>query len=208
MIREIGILVIDLRSRARLRVNGRVEFPAENQLHIDVEQAYPNCPQYIQRRIYRPSTDSDTNPRPVRSDGIELNRDQQQWIADADTLFVASGHPKAGIDASHRGGNSGVIQVVNSTRLRIPRLCGKRHVQHARQLCGQSACRTRDPRFREWPHTPTHLPLRSSCGMSTTQRTRRGELSAIGNSKSTAAYRSTTHCPARPNFLTIHRIIL
>ena len=54
---RIGILVIDLRSRARLRVNGRAGFRAEDQLHVNVEQAYPNCPQYIQRRNYRPAHD-------------------------------------------------------------------------------------------------------------------------------------------------------
>jgi predicted pyridoxine 5'-phosphate oxidase superfamily flavin-nucleotide-binding protein len=121
---RIGMLVIDLQSRARLRINGRVVFPTSDLLHVDVQQSYPNCPQYIQRRIYRPSTDPDNNPRPVRHDGAELNHDGQQWIAGADTLFVASEHPSGGVDASHRGGNPGFIQVVDPTRLRIPDYAG------------------------------------------------------------------------------------
>jgi hypothetical protein len=119
---RIGILVIDLRSRARLRVNGRSEFPTSKQLHVNVDQAYPNCPQYIQRRIYRPSTD---HPPSLQSSvGVALSGDQQQWIRSADTLFVASEHPTSGVDVSHRGGNPGFIQIAGSARLRIPDYAG------------------------------------------------------------------------------------
>ena len=119
---RIGILVIDLRSRARLRVNGRASFPTDNQLHVDVEQAYPNCPQYIQRRNYRPTWDEQINSKAAV--GTELNYEQQQWIGNADTLFVASEHPSSGLDASHRGGNPGFIQVVNRAQLRVPDYAG------------------------------------------------------------------------------------
>ena len=104
---RVGLLVIDLRSRARLRVNGRVEFPTENQMHVAVEQAYPNCPQYIQRRNYRPSSHAETETEAVAKSGTTLHDQLQQWIASADTLFVASEHPQHGVDASHRGGNPG-----------------------------------------------------------------------------------------------------
>jgi predicted pyridoxine 5'-phosphate oxidase superfamily flavin-nucleotide-binding protein len=120
---RVGILVIDPRSRARLRVNGRVNFPTDDQLHVDVEQAYPNCPQYIQRRDYRPATEG-ANSQSESASGTVLSNQQQQWIADADTLFVASKHPSRGVDASHRGGNPGFIRIVNSTRLRIPDYAG------------------------------------------------------------------------------------
>jgi predicted pyridoxine 5'-phosphate oxidase superfamily flavin-nucleotide-binding protein len=119
---RVGILVIDLRSRARLRVNGRVGFPAGNRLHVDVEQAYPNCPQYIQRRNYRPDLDLESSAESVV--GTALTHEQQQWIGGADTLFVASEHPSTGLDASHRGGNPGFIRVLDATRLRIPDYSG------------------------------------------------------------------------------------
>ncbi len=120
---RIGILVIDLRSRARLRVNGRVEF-AQNSLKVDVEQAYPNCPQYIQRRNYRPVIDHQNNSTPITTTGTSLSDDQQSWVAGADTMFVASEHPTGGVDASHRGGNPGFVQIVSPTRLRIPDYAG------------------------------------------------------------------------------------
>ena len=121
---RIGMLVIDLRSRARLRVNGRIEFRRDGQLRVDVEQAYPNCPQYIQRRDYRPAADKQKSAQFPPLVGTKLNRVQQTWIAKADTLFVASEHATGGVDASHRGGNPGFLQVVNATRLRIPDYAG------------------------------------------------------------------------------------
>ncbi len=38
----------------------------------------------------------------------------------ADTAFVGSLHPARGVDASHRGGVPGFIQVVDATTLRVP----------------------------------------------------------------------------------------
>ena len=119
-----GLLVIDLRSRARLRVNGQVQFRTEDQLHVTVEQAYPNCPQYIQRRNYRPFSDKQSSPEPTAQEGIVLSAEQQRWISAADTFFVASEHPAHGVDASHRGGNPGFVQVLSANRLRIPDYAG------------------------------------------------------------------------------------
>lgn len=119
---RLGMLVIDLRSRARLRVNGRIRNASKTQLHVDVDQAYPNCPQYIQRRIYRPAVEQ--QPTSVSTTGTKLNTQQQRWIARADTLFVASGRPSNGLDASHRGGRPGFVQIMSPTRLRIPDYSG------------------------------------------------------------------------------------
>ena len=118
----IGLLVIDLRSRARLRVNGPVSFPTDDQLHVSVEQAYPNCPQYIQRRNFRPSLDR--NSISDWQSGTSLTHEQREWIARADTLFVASQHPSSGLDASHRGGNPGFIRILDAALLRIPDYSG------------------------------------------------------------------------------------
>ena len=97
---RVGMLLIDLRSRARLRVNGRASFSPSEQLHIDVEQAYPNCPQYIQRRSYRPSNQSEAVESTT---GTLLSDEQAALISAADTLFIATHHPASGVDASHRG---------------------------------------------------------------------------------------------------------
>jgi len=47
---RIGMLVIELASRRRLRINGTVSRIAPEQLRLNVMESYPNCPKYIQRR--------------------------------------------------------------------------------------------------------------------------------------------------------------
>lgn len=121
---RIGLLVIDLRSRARLRVNGRVKFSTRTRLQVTVESAFPNCPKYIQRRSFRPAVETENQLEINSTTGEELDDRQLEWIVSADTLFVASDHPDRGVDASHRGGNPGFIHVLSSTRLRIPDYVG------------------------------------------------------------------------------------
>ena len=41
-------------------------------------------------------------------------------LAQADTLFIASGAPGGGLDASHRGGPPGFVQALAPDRLRVP----------------------------------------------------------------------------------------
>ena len=47
---DVGMLVIELSSRRRARMNGRITRESEDRLRLDVVQAYPNCPQFIQSR--------------------------------------------------------------------------------------------------------------------------------------------------------------
>lgn len=121
---RVGSLVIDLGSRRRLRVNGEVGRAAANEMILDVAEAYPNCPKYIQRRYASagPSRSS-ASVQEVR-EGAELTAEQRQAITAADTLFVASAHPDRGVDASHRGGQPGFVHVLDSKTLRIPDYVG------------------------------------------------------------------------------------
>ncbi|MGE3525262.1 MAG: pyridoxamine 5'-phosphate oxidase family protein [Gemmatimonadales bacterium] len=116
---RVGLLLIELATRRRLRVNGSARSDRET-LDLQVERAYPNCPKYIQRRHLseRPVVREEVLPDPIR--GKTLTPDQRSMIAGADTLFVASLHPAHGADASHRGGKPGFAQVLDSTTLRIP----------------------------------------------------------------------------------------
>ena len=47
---RVGALVIELATRRRLRINGRVSRPGSDRLRLDVDESYPNRPKYIQRR--------------------------------------------------------------------------------------------------------------------------------------------------------------
>lgn len=115
---RLGLLIIDLATRRRVRVNGSVTHRGER-LELQVAEAYPNCPKYIQRRHSvvgkeRPGARHEAEGGPFLTDR------QLDLIRQADTLFVASRHPERGLDASHRGGMPGFVQILDERTLRIP----------------------------------------------------------------------------------------
>ncbi|NJL27757.1 MAG: pyridoxamine 5'-phosphate oxidase family protein, partial [Thermoanaerobaculia bacterium] len=64
---RLGVLLIELATRRRLRVNGRASIIPERVLEVAVDEAYPNCPQYIQRRHPTPASKlADFVPAPAR----------------------------------------------------------------------------------------------------------------------------------------------
>ncbi|MDQ7078330.1 MAG: hypothetical protein Q9M45_10930 [Robiginitomaculum sp.] len=114
---QTGMLFIDLSDRRRLRVNGTIDRLFETQLTIKVEEVFPNCPKYIQRRLAR-RLDS-TNALSSLSEGTSLTNDIINWVTIADTFFVASAHPDGRTDVSHRGGKPGFVRVQEG-KLYIP----------------------------------------------------------------------------------------
>lgn len=115
---QLGLLAIDLGSRRRLRVNGILSSISDAQVLLDVAEAYPNCPKYIQRRRLVP-VDGAPFDASVAS-GVTLDAARRATIARADTVFVASYHPERGADASHRGGAPGFASVLDDRTLGIP----------------------------------------------------------------------------------------
>ncbi|MGE0460796.1 MAG: pyridoxamine 5'-phosphate oxidase family protein [Vicinamibacterales bacterium] len=105
----LGMLVIDLATRRRLRVNGVVERSAAGELRVLVEQAYANCPKYIQRRERVEAAPGQPASAVVRSAGAPP--DLSGWLARTDTAFVASIGPDGRIDCSHRGGRGGYMRL-------------------------------------------------------------------------------------------------
>jgi predicted pyridoxine 5'-phosphate oxidase superfamily flavin-nucleotide-binding protein len=120
----LGMLAIDLSTRRRLRINGRVELLTAERLGLHVEQAYPNCPKYIQRRRLRTATPRQTMGLPPASEGHVPDAALLAAVKKSDTIFVASGHPSRGLDASHRGGAPGFIYNLAPNVLRIPDYAG------------------------------------------------------------------------------------
>lgn len=120
---QVGMLVIQLENRQRVRVNGTATlYP--NGLEISTQEVYGNCPKYIQSRQIELRAEA------VSPDSVKVYRTnaltptQQRWIARADTFFLASAHPEWGTDSSHRGGNPGFIQVADPTHLMVPDYAG------------------------------------------------------------------------------------
>ena len=128
---DVGILGIDLQTRARTRVNGKVIRRGADGFAVHVVQSFGNCPKYIQAR--RPRLDDDPGTigekRPVhRAD--RLNAAEAALLAHADTLFIASQFSEGGddwshgVDVSHRGGRPGFVLVAHETLLLIPDYAG------------------------------------------------------------------------------------
>jgi len=115
---DIGMLFIELGSRRRYRVNGKLSRLDAEGAEVAIREAYPNCPKYIQRRQLRRMGEPVV---PVQTaHGTVLRGPVEQIIQQADTLFLASRHDSAGADASHRGGKPGFIKQMDENTLRIP----------------------------------------------------------------------------------------
>jgi predicted pyridoxine 5'-phosphate oxidase superfamily flavin-nucleotide-binding protein len=112
-----GILVFDARTRQRMRFNGRGVFREEG-LFVNVAQVYGNCPKYIQLRGEEPDGPEVAAEPTVTTRA--LHSGQSARIEASDTFFIASVHPEAGADASHRGGLPGFVRVESPDRTSFP----------------------------------------------------------------------------------------
>ncbi|WP_405234534.1 pyridoxamine 5'-phosphate oxidase family protein [Lentisalinibacter salinarum] len=121
----LGLLGINLSTKRRHRLNGRVSFLQNGRFRIKVAQAFGNCPQYIQSRDHTvlPDIDRIAEPRPVK-ELQRLDERARHIISRADTLFIASHLPgigdTAGTDISHRGGKPGFVRIDADGLLTMP----------------------------------------------------------------------------------------
>jgi hypothetical protein len=113
---RIGLIALDPSTRRRIRVNGRATLE-EDVVLIHVAETFGNCRQYVQQR---PAEGPEPTSAGVVAEGQTLDGSQRDWIRRADTCFIASMHPAAGPDASHRGGRPGFVQVDDDRTLRFP----------------------------------------------------------------------------------------
>jgi uncharacterized protein len=118
----LGLLVIDLETRRRLRINGIVRRADRAGLEVDIREALVNCPKYIQKRVRAGAVPdaSASGAGAAVEHGWTLDEEMRGLIARTDTLFVASAHGDRGLDVSHRGGDPGFVRVVDHRTLRIP----------------------------------------------------------------------------------------
>jgi hypothetical protein len=110
---ELGLLVIDLRTRRRLRLNGR-GLASPDGVFLLVQEAYSNCPKYIQKRRLLGKT---AEPPGAMFRSTSLATGTRSLIERADTFFIASWHGEGGADASHRGGRPGFVRVLDDRTL-------------------------------------------------------------------------------------------
>jgi uncharacterized protein len=105
----VGLIAPDLSKRRRLRVNGRLEKHSDRAILIHVDQAYANCPKYIQRREGFQELIGTPGRLVQASAGLQPRH--YDWIRRADTFFLATLSPGEGADASHRGGMPGFMKI-------------------------------------------------------------------------------------------------
>ncbi|OUR62159.1 hypothetical protein A9Q74_06860 [Colwellia sp. 39_35_sub15_T18] len=123
---SLGLLGIALNTRRRNRVNGRIAAANANEITVNVDQSFGNCPQYIQRRSIDFIREvGETGRNYNKQTFTTLNEEACSLIKAADTFFVASSVPTKhrpeieGVDVSHRGGHPGFIKIEGKT-LTIP----------------------------------------------------------------------------------------
>jgi uncharacterized protein len=118
----IGVLIIDLESRRRLRINGRAERTREGLL-LHIDQSYANCPKYIgAKRLEAHRVAAAGGQQVPHRTGLSPNA--LAAIGATDILFLATGHPERGADVSHRGGKPGFVAITGPNTLRMPDYCG------------------------------------------------------------------------------------
>ena len=168
---QVGLVGLDFATRRRNRMNGRITSSGPGgQLEFEVSQSFGNCPQHISERAWH-VTPGDLAPSTATRHGA-LTADAVRLIEAADTFFIGSGFegeadaPSTGLDASHRGGPSGFVHVLDDRTLSWPEFAGNNHFNtlgnlhedprvallfidfesgHLLQITGRAAVETRKP---------------------------------------------------------------
>ena len=159
---QVGMLAIELASRRRLRINGTITRISDTALRLHVEESYPNCPKYIQKRHLTLSlTGFDLAPSSSEQ-GKGLGLNQHTLITKADTFFVASVHPGTGCGCLAPWRPPRVREDCRRPDPSHPRLRRQLHVQHPGQFYGESPRRTDLSRFRIRSHASSDWPTGDS----------------------------------------------
>ncbi|MFD8076022.1 pyridoxamine 5'-phosphate oxidase family protein [Streptomyces sp. NPDC059718] len=138
-----ALIVIDFAIRRRLRLNGTLATADDAGFELAVDQAYGNCPQYIQQRLLGPAPadtpgGEDTPTAAVRP-ADRLDAAQAALVGRADTFFLGTAHPEHGADVSHRGGPPGFVRTAPDGSLWWPDYPGNNMFNSLGNLAGDPA---------------------------------------------------------------------
>ncbi len=101
---------------------------------MNVEQAFGNCPRFIQKRVadVTDRVDQAGEALPV-TDMNSLNERTREIVAAGDHFFIATYYSaddddrSQGADVSHRGGKPGFVRIDSAQRLTVPDFRGNNH---------------------------------------------------------------------------------
>lgn len=118
----VGLLFHEAARRARYRAWGKVS-TIEGHLCFDIRMGYPSCPKHIQSEqievLEKPETLSTQY-----ENGTTLCELERNWILGAHTFFICTQTKKGDIEASHRGGDPGFIEILENGAIRVPDYLG------------------------------------------------------------------------------------
>ncbi|MDJ0379809.1 pyridoxamine 5'-phosphate oxidase family protein [Streptomyces sp. G-G2] len=119
----VGTIALDPRTRRRMRLNGTVAAGAvaagagrAGRFGVEAERVFSNCPKYLQKR--HPLELVPDGGGVVRRGG-SLTPDQERTVRAADTFFITT-TAEGGVEASHRGGGPGFVEVRSPYELSWP----------------------------------------------------------------------------------------
>lgn len=129
----VGLLGIELHTRRRNRMNGRIAAWDGQRFDVAVTQSFGNCPQYIQARDFSFSRPPSLRVATAQAEISQLDDAARALIRASDTFFVASYVDSdvdsdvggRAVDVSHRGGKPGFVRVDGNV-LTIPDFSGNR----------------------------------------------------------------------------------
>ncbi|RAL62679.1 hypothetical protein DID88_004522 [Monilinia fructigena] len=118
--RMIGGLAIDLESRKRVKLYGRMaagalketagNAVAEASLLVKIEQSLGNCPKYLNKKHIIPRL-----PKPtLASTKIPLPKEATDLITRSDLFFISSSNHDSDMDTNHRGGPQGFVRILSN----------------------------------------------------------------------------------------------
>ena len=126
---EVGLLGLQMNSRRRNRVNGRLKAVSSSGFSVGVTQSFGNCPKYIQGRgIISVAETLKQTATPMKSSALSQN--DRTLITGSDTFFIATtsgdlgSSDRHGADISHRGGTPGFVKILSDDTLLFPDFSG------------------------------------------------------------------------------------
>ncbi len=113
----MSIVAVELATRRRIRSNVTFTSSLQPGIRLHVDQAYGNCPKYIQSRTFVRTDEAQANPGGATT-FTSLTPSARAIVERSDTFFVASHNPEddqhdvGGVDVNHRGGRPGFVRIV------------------------------------------------------------------------------------------------
>jgi hypothetical protein len=114
----VALLALDLTTRRRFRVNGTARVGPGRVVEVRVQEAFGNCPKYIQRREPLATVEGRSSAAAVTFFALDGKR--RELIENSDTFFLATAHRGSGADVSHRGGRPGFVRVLDDRTIVWP----------------------------------------------------------------------------------------